>query len=1094
MPAKRVTVFKRPAGSPPQQASPSPTNDDNKTITLVPTPATCSLPDPASPACLPAAANSNGNDDGDSSILATREPDTSCDLCQFRVSRECELADHVKDMHAAMHFWVERVAAMPRPAAPSALLAEQIGQMAVALAVKKDGGPTAWEAMRRIWQQLRQVIAHRDLQLRVFGSCIAMGSWDGKGDVDLSYVQPFECGSTDAANYPLQSVKDEAKEVLRVARLLRDAGFAFDDLEPVVRTRVPIVKHKHRAPPVEDNGWKRIDSNPNSRKIRLSFHGTAHEVMDEIFHETDKDTKCEWVGRGTMVVTAKSTTDACQIYRNPWGFVSQCFARALAKSREERAKVQQRQQQQNDIKSTAAAMKNNNNNDDDDCNNNTSSNNSAAAAEVRVDVTGMSPKQLKQYFVDTFRALEPTVIVSVMEHCNFDAEKSNAALERMNAEAVAAQAAAATPAQASASSNIAAPGARAAAADDQRKLIAAYPIEGFTRGQFERWLQKTDWYSTEYYSFPEMFHADFDLSFRSPGFRNSVLLRAYFLQSPLARIGAAFVKQWSKDSAVNAAIKGYWTTYCINIVWIAFLIHRGVVQFVPPTSIPVYVSNEEFEQKILQYVPMRDGTQGLSEQQLARQVGELLFEFYRFCAYDFDWENKVITLRQAEPFGRGNVSTAGKPWTHANEVRIGKFRDRRWYRMCVDDPYEADLSLGRHLSPAKAGRVLAQFKYMAQRLAAQQHVAVAPAKALAASQNDADDDGEGQSNTKKKKTDVLVAAVSVPVPKSSSAWGAPPQAAAAATDAKQSNSSDDDEAAAAQIEDPTSGMRRDEQHQCWIAVPLTGPLLIDVQPDNLTPNALSRELFQLLIGAHHLPVEQWLAMLSSAALYKLAACNTFYSLDEILATVCVDAFKVPTLALARNGKNDDIDDVSSRKAAETSNMTLRVVHRNPDHTFVPAEAKEPLRRLAARVQRKGFVEVDKKMAGASGKLQLQGLYIRVLQRLFEFTSTDFGAAGSVVLFRGESDKEAYLAAKRHAAGGASASSAAASAAAAVSAGGSGAGGGVMPEKKDPNRSQVGTCDQCGDRKRRIYGSTDKKSSARYCDACWEAYEKQFAKK
>jgi len=125
--------------------------------------------------------------------------------------------------------------------------------------------------------------------------------------------------------------------------------------------------------------------------------------------------------------------------------------------------------------------------------------------------------------------------------------------------------------------------------------------------------------------------------------------------SPLARVGALLVKQWSKETAVNLSMKGYWTTYCVNIVWIAFLIHKKIVKFVDPTTIPVYVTNEQFENEIFRYIPTLgsddDDQQGGGKSILndAEKIGNLLFEFFYYYGYEFDWSKNVVTFVKILP-------------------------------------------------------------------------------------------------------------------------------------------------------------------------------------------------------------------------------------------------------------------------------------------------------------------------------------------------------------------------------------------------------------------------------------------------------------
>ncbi|CUF11144.1 uridylyltransferase-like protein, putative [Bodo saltans] len=198
---------------------------------------------------------------------------------------------------------------------------------------------------------------------------------------------------------------------------------------------------------------------------------------------------------------------------------------------------------------------------------------------------------------------------------------------------------------------------------------------------------------------PSIYAIKFDLSARGFGVRNSFLLRAYLSQSPEIRCGSVFIKHWSKHSGVNYSMKGYITSYAVNLMWIYYLIVKGEVSFVDPQSILASMHDK----RDFAYLPMR-AAKGVSPQEFERKVGELVANFFKFYALEFDWKNDVVTVSRANLTTKQSLS-----WTEEKEVRSLVFRDRVWYRFCIEDPFEDNLNLARHISPIKLNKVRMEF-------------------------------------------------------------------------------------------------------------------------------------------------------------------------------------------------------------------------------------------------------------------------------------------------------------------------------------------------------------------------------------------------
>ncbi|RNF16460.1 RET1 protein [Trypanosoma conorhini] len=220
---------------------------------------------------------------------------------------------------------------------------------------------------------------------------------------------------------------------------------------------------------------------------------------------------------------------------------------------------------------------------------------------------------------------------------------------------------------------------------------------------------------------PELYNVDFDLSFRAFGIRNSNLLRQYLLSHPCARPGAIVLKDWSKTSGVNNSVNGYFTSYAVNIMWIYYLIQKNYVPYVDPLDISASLVNEtNFDPK---YTPMLDPALTPDELNvLYENAGNMLVGFFYFYSFEFDWEHHVISLNRpgvttkkmlgwhvedvvppmSSSLGGGVNSLNGG--ASGGGVAAAKRHPTR-YELCIEDPYEENLNLGRHIGITKSLRV-----------------------------------------------------------------------------------------------------------------------------------------------------------------------------------------------------------------------------------------------------------------------------------------------------------------------------------------------------------------------------------------------------
>ena len=216
------------------------------------------------------------------------------------------------------------------------------------------------------------------------------------------------------------------------------------------------------------------------------------------------------------------------------------------------------------------------------------------------------------------------------------------------------------------------------------------------------------WCSREYR--PEMFSISFDLSLRVHGIRNSQLLHRYMRQNPYIRVGYIFVKEWSKRTGVNNPKRGFLTSYAVSILWIYYSLQCKLAEYIPVESIPEIPRPEDATPS---YQPMLSEEDKSDFAAFDVKMGNILSGFFRFYASMFNWERNVISINTPEEVPKKRYG-----WIQEKEIAGDgvKFKDRVWYRGCIEDPYEDNLNLGRHLSPIKLKKIHAEFCHAWQSL------------------------------------------------------------------------------------------------------------------------------------------------------------------------------------------------------------------------------------------------------------------------------------------------------------------------------------------------------------------------------------------
>lgn len=218
-------------------------------------------------------------------------------------------------------------------------------------------------------------------------------------------------------------------------------------------------------------------------------------------------------------------------------------------------------------------------------------------------------------------------------------------------------------------------------------------------------------------------HIDFDITaHRRNGVRNSALLRKYFEQAPENRWLSIAIKGWSKRVGMNGPVGGYLTSYGFNILVVYYLMHRrrheqssasplmpsegtdGAAVVSPSASCelstsPSSSSGIEFVDKdsldvsqippIPEYLPL--------EPPNPEALGEQVLDFFDFYLSRFPMESHVISLSHKEPITKQSLN-----WTKtAEDMKNNVSTEKVFYRLCIEDPYEVNLNVGRNVSPFK---------------------------------------------------------------------------------------------------------------------------------------------------------------------------------------------------------------------------------------------------------------------------------------------------------------------------------------------------------------------------------------------------------
>ena len=242
-------------------------------------------------------------------------PNLSCDLCNESLGEDQQMHEHIEKHHSALVdfcSWVTlkskelKAQYVDRNGSVKKSL-EPLGKLILETAEESDRGPAAFQVALDARDQLQVILrkAFPQCTVFVFGSCVASGVWDGIGDVDFTLIDPKRLEN---GEWP----SDEPAAVNKITRCLRDAGFSYENLEPLSRTRVPIVKH-HAESSID---WGRL-GNPRNRTILFRFTNRISDELQKILISYfQKETLSFSDDRKTVKVLFATGKDAVETFIN----------------------------------------------------------------------------------------------------------------------------------------------------------------------------------------------------------------------------------------------------------------------------------------------------------------------------------------------------------------------------------------------------------------------------------------------------------------------------------------------------------------------------------------------------------------------------------------------------------------------------------------------------------------------------------------------------------------------------------------------------------------------------------------------------------
>ncbi|ETN40376.1 uncharacterized protein HMPREF1541_04653 [Cyphellophora europaea CBS 101466] len=168
-----------------------------------------------------------------------------------------------------------------------------------------------------------------------------------------------------------------------------------------------------------------------------------------------------------------------------------------------------------------------------------------------------------------------------------------------------------------------------------------------------------------------------DLNVNNPiALENTALIKSYVDIDERVRPLAMFIKHWAKRRILNdAALGGTLSSY----TWICLTLN--FLQTRQPPLLPSLQRQHGLEPRLL------DGVNVTFDENVSKysafgsenhsSLGELLYQFFRYYAYEFDFDENVVSVRQG-----GLISKSSKGWHMLQDNRL-----------CVEEPFNTSRNL-----------------------------------------------------------------------------------------------------------------------------------------------------------------------------------------------------------------------------------------------------------------------------------------------------------------------------------------------------------------------------------------------------------------
>lgn len=565
----------------------------------------------------------NSDSDDVPRVTLTTTGYIKCSLCNHIIDDE---ASHLAGEHAHLRH-IHTMLAQPLPplfdpaADPLA-----VGRYALATSLSADRGPVAFRVVQRAQQQLQRVLEGMqgsDGFVYAFGSVVSMGSWDGEGDADFSFVDPTwyhtpaADGQTLVVEDDQEGEEEEEEEEVEDAAEVEGAAAVAEADTPAAATPTPPQHH-----------W---DPETAAGEAQSADEAAAFAAVEKALLQPTQVISSEREKRIIRNVTARL---------RDIGFRFEELDPVL----HTRIPVMRRKR----------------------------------PTHVPLNLRAMQQQTEHLIRISFDRASAET---------QFRAGRLHTLMSTYGAREVSPH-----------------------RGQGRDQVILAVPDSGdavhlLSRRERIPGVRKM-WHHGQ--RTPEIFAIDFDLSCRYHGIRNSWLLRRYLEQDEVFRMGNVFLKKWSKACGLNNSRVGFLTSYAISVLWVYFLLRRSAVTFVTPEDVPLLPDPDQ--QSEIPYVPLWPTLEdAVAEDERTARLGTLLRDFFYFYGEEFDWATEVVSIRQPCPTAADVRTKADLGWLADNAESL-LLRERCYHIFSIEDVYEDDLDLGRHLTPDKAAWSRLQFR------------------------------------------------------------------------------------------------------------------------------------------------------------------------------------------------------------------------------------------------------------------------------------------------------------------------------------------------------------------------------------------------